>query len=296
MPIPKPREGEEEQDFISRCMGDNVMVEEYPDQEQRSATCYQQWRDKKMTDIERKSVRLEFKDDKEGEFTARIATLNVVDSDGDMTKPGAFPEGKEILISSYQHGSWMGELPVGKAVIHEKDDEVIAEGEFNLKTTTGKDHYEAVKFTGELQEWSYGFLPIEAADETHDGQKIRVLTKVEPFEISPVLKGAGVGTATLGIKDGGWPYSEHMVGVLAALASATERSKSLADLRRKEGRVLSTANCDKIKAVLKVLSELKAELEVLLKDSDPRDTEKAAAATYLEYTRLHTKIVEVIKQ
>tara|TARA_R100000655_G_scaffold77938_1_gene117282 strand:- start:15825 stop:16874 length:1050 start_codon:yes stop_codon:yes gene_type:complete len=39
MPIPKPKDGENRQDFINRCMGDNTMEAEYTDTEQRSAVC-----------------------------------------------------------------------------------------------------------------------------------------------------------------------------------------------------------------------------------------------------------------
>lgn len=46
MPIPKPGAGEKESDFISRCMSDSVMKREYPDQKQRTAVCYQSWRDR----------------------------------------------------------------------------------------------------------------------------------------------------------------------------------------------------------------------------------------------------------
>lgn len=40
MPTPSP--GESESDFVSRCMGDDTMVSEYPDTEQRAAVCYTQ--------------------------------------------------------------------------------------------------------------------------------------------------------------------------------------------------------------------------------------------------------------
>lgn len=45
MPIPTPNQDETKDDFISRCMGNDTMVEDYPDQEQRAAVCYSQWRD-----------------------------------------------------------------------------------------------------------------------------------------------------------------------------------------------------------------------------------------------------------
>ena len=39
MPIPKPTTTETEDKFISRCMGDNTMSTEYPDESQRYAVC-----------------------------------------------------------------------------------------------------------------------------------------------------------------------------------------------------------------------------------------------------------------
>ena len=39
MPLPKPNEGESRDDFMSRCISDDDMNEEFPDQEQRVAVC-----------------------------------------------------------------------------------------------------------------------------------------------------------------------------------------------------------------------------------------------------------------
>jgi len=47
MPLPKPREGEDEEEFISRCMGDDEANEEFPEQEQRAGYCYTAWEDNK---------------------------------------------------------------------------------------------------------------------------------------------------------------------------------------------------------------------------------------------------------
>src|SRR6185436_7769446 len=46
MPIPTPRAGEDESDFMSRCMGDETMLADYPEQDQRAAVCGTQWRDR----------------------------------------------------------------------------------------------------------------------------------------------------------------------------------------------------------------------------------------------------------
>lgn len=44
MPLPKPRKKESEQEFVSRCMGDEMMNEEYKNQKQRAAICYSQFK------------------------------------------------------------------------------------------------------------------------------------------------------------------------------------------------------------------------------------------------------------
>lgn len=47
MPIPTPNDGESRDDFISRCMGNDTMVDDYPDNDQRAAVCYSQWSDER---------------------------------------------------------------------------------------------------------------------------------------------------------------------------------------------------------------------------------------------------------
>ena len=46
MPMPKPRSGEKQSEFISRCMSDGTMMIEYKENEQRLAVCYVQWKEK----------------------------------------------------------------------------------------------------------------------------------------------------------------------------------------------------------------------------------------------------------
>lgn len=244
--------------------------------------------------MEHKSIKIQFKEAAEGTFTAQIATLGVVDSDMDITIPGAFPQGKELLISAYQHGSWQGALPVGKATVKEVGDAVIAEGQFNLNSVSGREHYEAVKFTGDLQEWSYGFWPVDWEMREVDGKQVRILKSVNPVEISPVLKGAGVGTTTLAIKNEGLPLSTHYDTALAAVTDLIERCKSLADLRRKEGRNLSQANRDKVKDMRSHLKALDDELSVLLAETDivPKSV---AANVFLEFSQIQNTLMEAIQ-
>jgi len=246
-----------------------------------------------MDNIERKSISVELKDEQEGSFVARIATLNVRDKDNDITIPGAFKK-KTVLVSAYMHGSWMGKLPVGKATIRENGNEVIAEGQFNLKTTEGRDTYEAIKFAPELQEWSYGFYPIEHEEGTGDDEGTRILKKVDVKEISPVLVGAGVNTGVLAIKNKleGVTYIEQAEAALAAVDDLVIRTKELASLRRKEGRVLSTQNRERMKKLLNSLSEVAADLKELLEVTEPKD-DKALCQAILLFSKIKRELSEV---
>ena len=42
MPIPEKKSSENEQEFLQRCMSDDIMVSEYPDKDQRYTICRSQ--------------------------------------------------------------------------------------------------------------------------------------------------------------------------------------------------------------------------------------------------------------
>lgn len=158
-----------------------------------------------MAAPERKTLRVEIKDAEKGIVTAVFATLNVKDLDGDLTVPGAFGS-QNVRVSSYGHGSWDGDLPVGKGTISEKDGEAVAELKFFMTTQHGREHFEVVKEMGELQQWSYGFDVVETGEVTEDFRQRgvrRVLKVLKVHEVSPVLLGAGVATRTLSVKNDG---------------------------------------------------------------------------------------------
>ncbi len=151
---------------------------------------------------------LELKADAPGTFRATIATLGVVDRDGDVAFSGAFPIGKNIIVSAYGHGSWRGgtaALPVGKGVIGADDSTAWLDGRFILETSNGGDTYRTVKHLGPLQEWSYAFdvtegiTPIDPRLQPYPTAR-RGLLKLDVHEVSPVLRGAGIGTRTEYVK------------------------------------------------------------------------------------------------
>lgn len=151
--------------------------------------------------MESKSSRgVEIKNADKGEVSAVIATLNVVDKDGDVSTRDTFEDGQEVLISAYGHRSWDGALPVGKGYIRVTNSEAILDGRFFLETAAGKDTFQVVKQLGAKQEWSYGFTTIEADRGQFDGKDVQFLKRVDVHEASPVLQGAGVNTRTLSVK------------------------------------------------------------------------------------------------
>lgn len=298
---------------------------------------------------------VEIKDASQGTVKAVFATLNVKDSDGDVTLPGAFKDGAPVTISAYGHKTWEGALPVGKGVIRATDTEAILDGQFFLNTTAGRDTFETVKQLGDLQQWSYGFDTVEAERGKHDGEDVQFLKALDVHEVSPVLLGAGVATRTVAAKDrkaagyqpaaymqdgtdtaqcphcgsgndpdaqfcdqcggpmpGGQPYTrmadetvrcpdcgkmnetdarfcdqcgaqlqgrmdvskarslekeaEH---ALASVQAFTSRVKSLADIRAKEGRMISGTNRDRLSSLRSQMADAMAEVDKLLAESDP---------------------------
>lgn len=224
-------------------------------------------------ELERKQARGELKQLTDaGDVVVAFAQIGVVDKDGDISQPGSFPT-KAVPMSAYGHGSWMGELPTGRGEIREEGGWAIFDGQFFLDTMAGKDTYQTVKNLAELQEWSYGYLPTDFEYVTQAGQQVRLLKKVDVFEVSPVIVGAGVGTHTRGIKTAGsgasLPYADHLSLGLETVKAIAERSRDRAAFRAKEGRSLSAENRKQLEQLASDLGEVVNGLGELLATSDP---------------------------
>jgi hypothetical protein len=74
MPIPSPKKSEKQGDFVSRCMGDETMNKEFPDQKQRAAVCYSQFK-KADASIEAAESLEEYKQDF---FNMSVGSLNSI--------------------------------------------------------------------------------------------------------------------------------------------------------------------------------------------------------------------------
>ncbi|KKK73576.1 hypothetical protein LCGC14_2892440, partial [marine sediment metagenome] len=51
-----------------------------------------------------------------------------------------------------------------------------------------------------IQEWSWDFRPVESSQDTVDGEPVRRLIKLDTKEVSPVLRGASIGSGTISVK------------------------------------------------------------------------------------------------
>jgi HK97 family phage prohead protease len=144
------------------------------------------------------TAQLELKADASGEFRATIATLGVIDRDGDVIQPGAFKRGQAVKVAAWGH-NWDA-LPVGMGTLGADSTRAWVDGKFFLDTPQGLAHYQTVKALGPLQEWSFGFNVDKWSHGEHDGQDVRFIEGIDAFEVSPVMLGAGIGTGTDSIK------------------------------------------------------------------------------------------------
>lgn len=194
---------------------------------------------------------LDVKDADKGEVEAIIATLNVVDRDRDVILPGAIADGTKVKISSYGHGAMFGEVPVGKGHLHVRGDTVLFKGRYFLSTRGGAEAFATLKELGPDQEWSFGFRVLDAEGAPEEWAKrgaFQMLKKLDPFEVSPVIVGAGIGTQTVAMKsdDGTAPEEPDPAEREAAIAAKTAAdlaAEAEADALRRaeEGRVAERA-------------------------------------------------------
>lgn len=143
------------------------------------------------------------KDADKGEVSAVIATLGVIDKDGDIIQKGAIPDGAKVAVSAYGHDAVWGNRPVGKGTLSTNGNKVVFDGRLFLNTMDGRDTFEVLKEMGADQQWSFGFRVLGSEVPSEELQRqgaYQILTKLDAFEVSPVLIGAGVGTRTLAVK------------------------------------------------------------------------------------------------
>lgn len=220
-----------------------------------------------------------------GEFRAVFATFNVIDHDGDVTRPGAFKDGTEVIIGSWGHKT--ADLPVGKGAIRVTDSEAAVEGTFFLDTQPGKDTYQTVKNLGAMGEWSYVYAPTKFSYGEHAGTQVRFLEEIKVFSVDPVLAGAGIDTRTTDIKSlsRDLTFLEHSEEIDELLQDYLGRVKERSALRAKEGRMMSQANMDRLMRISESMRASSTALDELMADmKPPKQTE--LVTEFLRFQRI----------
>src|ERR1043166_5830277 len=90
-----------------------------------------------MSGLERKCVGgvCEIKNATQGEVVAIIATLGLVDREGDVILKGAIPPKSPVKLSAYGHDVVLdGAAPVGKGTISEEGDKAVLRARYFLST------------------------------------------------------------------------------------------------------------------------------------------------------------------
>lgn len=196
MPLATPRSGEERAEFIARCMGDSVMVEEFPDKDQRMAVCATQWRERDKTgarNMETKRLARPFElkemDDETGTFSGYGAVFGNEDAYKDICKRGCFRDSLKAHKAAgtmpamlWQHdphepmGAWLE--------IKEDDTGLLVKGRLAMGTRRGAEARELMTMKA-ITGLSIGYRAEEF--KVDDKAGTRTLTKVALWEVSPVV-------------------------------------------------------------------------------------------------------------
>lgn len=199
-----------------------------------------------------------------GEVAVAFARFDVIDHDKDVIRKQSIPVGTTVAMSNFGHSSWDAALPIGKGVLGVTDELATFNGSFFLNTDQGRNGYETVKAMGSTQEWSFGFSITDSSPITFNGTTVREIRGLDIFEVSPVLKGAGIQTSTLAIKsdtpETGESYAEQLARYVAELSALLERTKDRKAFRESEGRDLSRENLEQLR---KLLSDLQAHADAI---------------------------------
>lgn len=204
MPLPKPNEGESQEDFISRCMSDDMMVQDFPENDQRLAVCHDIWEGgKQMADMIRKTFRADIKEvnTEEGLIDMVIPmSTGSVDRDGEIIEPNAFKKTltkfrkRPILLSSHDYRSLQSQI--GEfAKISVSDDGLMAMPKYYIDEGNPEADWAFKLASKGKAAFSVGFIPIksEPMDGDDSGNNNPFMgppqrfTEVELLEISQVV-------------------------------------------------------------------------------------------------------------
>lgn len=186
------------------------------------------------------------------------------DTYGDVIVVGAFADSIAARPTKflYEHLE-----PIGKQLEIREDDRGLFGRWTIVDTQTGTDAYKLAK-AGVLDSLSIGYMTLEA-DYREDG--VRLLRKVDLFEVSAVAIPANRSAVITDVKSLGRPFEQHSEVVKATVAEWLSRVKSGSDTRSTDGRALSEARKALMAAMSGSLRTAADEVDALLVPPPPAE-------------------------
>lgn len=199
MPLPTPKKDESKDDFVNRCMGNDTMKSDFPDNDQRLAVCFKQWKEKKSTgDYEMRALPVEFRiDQAEGReiITGHAAVFNTWMDNSfwgfrEKIMPGAFKksiqEHDTVALFNHDPNFPLGRLSAGNLKLEEDQTGLRMELE-PTKTGFANDLKENIR-AGVVKGQSIGFRVIgENWNYPKDEPAERTISEIELWDVSPVV-------------------------------------------------------------------------------------------------------------
>jgi HK97 family phage major capsid protein/HK97 family phage prohead protease len=198
--LPKPKPDEKKDDFLSRCIGDETMNKEYPDNKQRAAVCYRQWQNKREagTDYETRSFEVRLAGTVEEPALTGYAAVFNENSQGlpftERILPGAFKNSlannSDILaLVDHDPSKVIGRVSNQTLRLQENEHGLVVDIRPNMDTSFGRDIVASVQ-RGDIKNMSIGFI-CRKDDWKHN---TRQLIDIDLKEISVVGMPAYSGT------------------------------------------------------------------------------------------------------
>lgn len=236
MPLIKPSKDEEQDAFIARCMSDEGMKTEYPDDKQRSAVCYSQWENKdKEKDSEkilqsgpveyRMWPKTEIRADgtKEVRLVGYAALFDSYSEEfmgmRERIERGAFKESIETddvrMLWNHDPSYLLARNTSGTLTLKEDSTGLYFEA-IPPDTQWGRDLVTLIR-RGDVRENSFGFAVLKDDWAKEENMETRILQKVKLYDVSAVTYPAYRDT-TITVRKGGNMYqfrSPIMFGLTA---------------------------------------------------------------------------------
>jgi hypothetical protein len=281
--MPNVSDYDNEQDWMAACVP--ARVEEGDDNDQAVAACLSMWRERdkakrKPRQMEYKSFVQQVKQVDGRTVTGLAAIFGNVDSGGDRTWLGAFRKTVKERADRVRH-LWQHDITqppiatvrdlreVGKADLPDELRQKYPEATGGLlvvreylDTPRGDEVLKGI-ISGAISEMSFGYDAIkwDYEDDKETGMQIRNLRECRLWDTSDV--NWGMNEATLAVK-------KAPEVILRELLDTLQAAQGLDPAALKAGRVLSSANLERLKAALETLTSILSTAEPAPEEEAPK--------------------------